>query len=435
MSSEALRTLVLIVAIAVMSPFVSDLVRRWVRLPGVVIEIALGMVIGPHVLGLAELDEVLDVLAEMGLVFLIFLAGFEIDPDEVKGRPIRLAVTGWCISLALGIAAAWVLYALDVTASVRFVAIALTTTAIGTLLPILGDAGLLRSRLGANFLASGAMGEIGPIIAISIALTTDSPERTTGILVVFVVITLGVGWLATREARPRTVDLIARTLHSSGQLGVRICVLLCVLLVWTAAEFGLDVLLGAFAAGMVARLFLVQHRTADAADAAADADAATVADADAAADPHGLTHVFDHHEEVQSRIEALGFGFFIPLFFVVSGVRFDLEALLDPIELVKVPMFLLLFLLVRGLPALLYRGDLPPHEVKALALLQAAALPLLVVITHIGVATGQMRSDNAAGLVGAGLLSVVVFPLVAMSLLRRGGTSEQPEPVAADRSA
>lgn len=401
MESDALRTLVLIVSIAVLSPFISDLAKRWTRIPGVVIEIALGMVIGPHVLGWAHLDEVIDVLAEMGLVFLIFLAGFEIDPDEVKGRPVRLAVQGWMVSLALGIVVAVALHALDVTSGIRFVAIALTTTAIGTLLPILGDAGVLQTKLGANFLASGAMGELGPIVAISVALTSDTPGRTTVVLLVFVAIALLVGWLATRDARPRTVALIARTLHSSGQLGVRICVLLCLLLVWTAAEFGLDVLLGAFAAGMVARLFLVQH--------------SSVADAEAA----GHASVFDHREEVQHRIEALGFGFFIPLFFVVSGVRLDLDALFAPIELVKVPLFLVLFLVVRGLPALLYRDDLPRHDVQALALLQAAALPLLVVITTIGVETGNMRSDNAAGLVGAGLVSVVVFPLVAMALRGR----------------
>ncbi len=406
MESEALRTLVLIVSIAVLSPFISDLAKRWTRIPGVVIEIALGMVIGPHVLGWAHLDEVIDVLAEMGLVFLIFLAGFEIDPDEVKGRPVRLAVQGWMVSLALGIVVAVALHALDITSGIRFVAIALTTTAIGTLLPILGDAGLLKTELGSNFLASGAMGELGPIVAISVALTSDTPGRTTVVLLIFVAIALLVGWLATRDARPRTIALIARTLHSSGQLGVRICVLLCLLLVWTAAEFGLDVLLGAFAAGMVARLFLVQH--------------SSVADAEAA----GHASVFDHREEVQHRIEALGFGFFIPLFFVVSGVRLDLDALFAPIELVKVPLFLALFLVVRGLPALLYRNDLPRHDVQALALLQAAALPLLVVITTIGVESGNMRSDNAAGLVGAGLVSVVVFPLVAMAL--RGRAADAP---------
>lgn len=420
MSSEALRTLVLIVSIAVMSPFIADVVRRWIRLPGVVIEIGLGMLIGPHLLGWAHLDEVIEVLAEMGLVFLIFLAGFEIDPDEVKGRPVRLAVQGWCVSLALAIVVAFALHALDVTATVRFVAIALTTTAIGTLLPILGDAGALKSPLGSNFLASGAMGELGPIVAISVTLTTDAPTRTAVVLAVFVAVTLLVGWIATRPSRPRTVQLIARTLHSSGQLGVRICVLMCVLLVWTAAEFGLDVLLGAFAAGMVARLFLVQH------SAPAGEDHITHTDTTPQQPSHASR--FDHREEVQHRIEALGFGFFIPLFFVISGVRFDLEALFDPVELIKVPLFLVLFLLVRGTPALLYRRDLPRHDVQALALLQASALPLLVVITQIGIATGQMRTDNAAGLVGAGLVSVVLFPILALSIKTKSDAASGAAP-------
>lgn len=403
MNPQALRTLVLIVSIATLSPFISDIARRWTRLPGVVVEIGLGIVIGPHVLGWAHLDEVIDVLAEFGLVFLIFLAGFEIDPNQVKGRPVKLAVSGWLISLVLGFTVATVLQRLDVTAGIRYVAIALTTTAIGTLLPILGDAGVLPTPLGTNILAGGAIGELGPIVAISVALTSDTPARTTVVLLVFVAIALVTGWLATRDARPRTVQLISRTLHSSGQLGVRISVLLCVLLVWTASEFGLDVLLGAFAAGMVARLFLVEH----------------------SAPASG-----DHRVEVQSRLEALGFGFFIPLFFVVSGVRFDLEALLHPISLVKVPMFLLLFLVVRGLPALLCRRDLGTRDMVALGLLQSAALPLLVVITTIGVETGRMRSENAAGLVGAGLLSVVVLPIVALALREHGSAETAREPAA-----
>ncbi|MCB0997754.1 MAG: cation:proton antiporter [Acidimicrobiales bacterium] len=416
MSPEALRTLVLIVTIAALSPFLADLVKRRVAVPRVVIEIALGMLIGPHLLGWAHLDEVISVLAEMGLVFLIFLAGFEIDPDEVKGKPVVSAVRGWLVSLAIAIVVAAGLHALDVTSSVRFVAIALTTTAIGTLLPILGDACVLRTRLGTDTLAGGAMGELGPIVAISVALTTDAPGRTAVVLAVFTFVTLGVGWAATREAKPRTVELIAHTLHSSGQLGVRICVLLCVLLVWTAAEFGLDVLLGAFAAGMLARLFLVEHTPSD--GPGVDAAPGTAAGAGSA---HHALERFDHREEVQHRIEALGFGFFIPLFFVVSGVRFDLEALFNPIELLKVPLFLALFLLVRGAPALvLYRGELEQHELRALALLQSAALPLLVVIAEIGLSTGQMRSDNAAGLVGAGLVSVIVFPIAALSIARQG---------------
>ncbi len=394
MELEALRTLVLIAGAAVLGPVVADLVRQRVRLPAVVVEIALGMAIGPHVLGWAHLDEVVLVLSEMGLVFLIFLAGFELDPERVRGRPARLAVTSWTASLALGVAAAFVLNATGVTASVRYVAIALTTTAIGTLLPILGDAGVLPTRFGAFVLAGGVMGEIGPIVAISLALTTDSPARTTAVLFAFLAASVAVGWVATRPARPRLVRLIARTMHSSGQVGVRISVLLCVALVWLAAAFDLDVLLGAFVAGTVARLFLVRH----------DGEAVVGAGE------------LDHRAEVHHRLDAIGFGFFIPLFFVVSGVKFDLEALVDPVELVKVPLFLGLFLLVRGLPALLYRRDLPRREVLALGLLQSAALPLLVVITTIGVDSGQMRPDNAAGLIGAGLLSVVVLPVVALSI-------------------
>ncbi|MET0144635.1 MAG: cation:proton antiporter [Ilumatobacteraceae bacterium] len=411
MDPEGLRTLVLIVSIATLSPFISDIATRWTRLPGVVIEIGLGILIGPYVLGWAEIDDVISFLAELGLVFLIFLAGFEVDPDVVKGRPVKLAVVGWTVSLVLAIGIATALHALAITTGIRFVAVALTTTAIGTLLPILGDAGVLPTKLGTNILASGAMGEIGPILAISVALTTDDPGRTTLVLIGFLSVTVLTLWLATRPARTRTVELISRTLNSSGQLGVRICVLLCLLLVWTASEFGLDVLLGAFAAGMVARLFLVGHAAATPAGADTVGSAAVGAGAD-----------HDHRQQVQERLEAIGFGFFIPLFFVVSGVRFDLDALLDPIELVKVPMFLALFLVVRGLPALLFRRDLVPRDVAALGLLQAAGLPLIVVITSIGVETGQMRSDNAAGLVGAGLLSVVILPIIALSIHR----SEEP---------
>lgn len=387
MNSDTVQTLLLVVAVAAISPLVADLVRRFVRLPGVVVEIVLGIIIGPRVLGWAHLDEVIGVLAELGLVLLIFLAGFEVDLHEVRGAPARLAVKGWLVSLALGIGVAWGLHALGVTSGVRFVAVALTTTAIGTLLPIVGDAGLLGTRFGSFFMAGGAIGEIGPIVAISLALTSQQPARAATVLAVFTAIALAAGFLASRTTPPHFVRLIGHTLHTSGQLGVRISVLLCGLLVWVAFRFDLDVLLGAFAAGMIARLFL----GADEGDGV------------------------DHLREVQTRLESLGFGFFIPLFFVVSGMKFDLDALADLGTLLKVPMFLALFLVVRGLPALLYRTELGRNEMVSLGLLQSAALPLVVVITGLGVADGLMRPDNAAALVGAGLLSVVVFPIVALS--------------------
>ncbi len=396
MDQHVLQTLVLVVAIAALSPFISDLSKRWTKIPGVVVEIILGIIIGPHVLGWASLSEVINVLAEMGLVFLIFLAGFEVDLQQVKGKPVKLATYGWLCSLVLGTAVAFVLHELHVTIGIRFVAIALTTTAIGTLLPILGDAGVLPTRFGAYILAGGAMGEVGPIVAISLALTSDNPGRTSLIIAGFVVMVVLAAYLATRPAPPKALHLISSTLHSSGQLGVRLSVLLCVLLVWIANRFDLDVLLGAFAAGMVARIFLVSQPS-------------TVNDI--------TEHDVDHRHEIQTRLESLGFGFFIPLFFVISGVKFNLGALGNPGTLLKIPMFVALFLVVRGAPALLlYRKELPVASVRAFALLQSAALPLVVVITGIGVETGQMRSDNAAALVGAGLLSVVLFPIVGLAL-------------------
>jgi Kef-type K+ transport system membrane component KefB len=408
------RTLVLIAAIAALTPVIADLIRPRLRLPAVVLEIALGILIGPRVLDWAHPEEVLKTLGEFGLVFLIFLAGFEVDAGEVRGRTGKLAAAGWLVSLAAGVAAAFVLHALDVTTGIRFVAIALTTTAIGTLLPMLGDAKVLPKPLGRNILASGAMGEIGPIVAISVALTSDDLGRTTFAIAGFAAVVAAAAWLTTRPARPRIVRLISRTLHSSGQLGVRISVLLCVLLVWAAAEFDLDILLGSFAAGMLARLFLVEH---------SDDGEHLTAHGGEAGDPA--------HVEVLHRLESIGFGFFIPLFFVLSGTRFDVDALLDVGQLVKIPLFLALFLLVRGAPALLlYRNDLTPADVRAMAFLQAAALPLLVVITELGVESGQMRADNAAGMVGAGLLSVIIFPLVALALHARSDQGADAPPVA-----
>ena len=396
MENSFLGALVIVAVVVTLSPFLTAFLRRWVNLPGVVVEIALGIAIGPYVLGWASVGDVLGLLAEFGLVFLIFLAGFEVDARAVRQRAARIAAIGWLCSLAIAIGAAWALHLVDATSSVRFVAIALTATAVGILLPILGDNGLHGTPLGTHVLAGGVVGELGPILAITIVLTSDSPGFTTLVVLGFAAITVVAIWVARRSAQPRIVLVIQDTLQSSGQAGVRIAVLCCITLVWAASQFGLDVLLGAFAAGLVARVFLVSGQPSD---EAADA--------------------VDNRAEVQVRLEAIGYGFVVPVFFVVSGMRFDLEAMVDPVEGVMIPLFLLLFLLVRGLPALLTRRDLSRHDVVALALFQASTLPMVVVISQIGLGSGQMSSVDASGLIGAGLVSVVVFPILAMAAHRR----------------
>lgn len=376
-------SLVLISAAAVLAPLGAESLRR-LRVPAVVLEIGLGIVIGPQVLGLAETGDLVQAFANLGLCFLMFLAGFDIDLDRVKGTPLTRAALGWAMSLVLGFGLAFVLVSSGFALSSLLIGLALTTTALGTLLPMLRDSGVAETRIGAFVLAIGSVGEFGPIVAIALLLTSDSPVRTSLLLVAFIVLAVVAALLAARPTPPRVVALLSKHLNSSSQLPVRISVLAVILLVWVASELGLDVLLGAFTAGVVVRLF---SQGAD-------------------------------RPVVLSKLEAIGFGFVIPVFFIVSGMTFDLEALTsDPTTLVRLPVFLALFLVVRGLPALLVYRDLPLRERGALAFFSATALPLVVVITGIGTATERMLPVNAAALVGAGMASVLVYPLAAFGLL------------------
>jgi Kef-type K+ transport system membrane component KefB len=352
----------------------------------VVVEIGLGIVAGPQVLALAESGPIVGVLANLGLCFLLFLAGYEIDVQRIRGRPLKLAGIGWLISLALGLGVGATLHATGATLSTLLIGLALTTTALGALLPILKDHGLLETRFGTFVMGAGTVGEFGPIVAIALLFGGHNPLESGILLAAFVIVAVLATVLSMRIRTPRLLRLLRETMHSSGQLAVRVSVLLLVALLLIASKMSLDVLLGAFAAGLIVR----------------------------------LVSAGDDAKPVTAKLEAIGFGFLIPVFFVSTGLTFDLDALLEsPATLLKLPVILGLFLLVRGVPALLYRRDLGRRELATLALFSATALPLVVVITHIGLSTGHMRSDNAAALVGAGMLSVFLFPLIGLSL--RGG--------------
>lgn len=390
MPSSTATSIVIIAAAAVVAPLLAELLRRW-RIPSVLFELLLGIIIGPAVLGWVEVDEFIKGLSEFGLAILFFMAGYEIDFQRLKGAPLNRGIGGWVVSLALGLGLGVVLALEGFVLSSLLVGLALTTTAIGTLLPMLRDRGLLETRFGGFLTASGAVGEFGPILAITILLSASSPLTEAGLLVAFALLAVAVAAMATRPQPPALVEMLQRHLSTSTQLPVRIIILLIVGLVVVAADLGLDNLLGAFAAGMIARLALSPEQTT------------------------ALT----------PRLEAIGFGFLIPIFFIVSGVNFDLDALLEsPTTLLKVPLFLLLMLAVRGLPALVvYKGLLSGRQRVAMALLQATALPLLVVITEIGLSTDRMTTSNAAALVGAGMLSVLVLPLIGFAVL---GDDEEP---------
>jgi Kef-type K+ transport system membrane component KefB len=388
MTEDAVAALVVIVVVAVIAPFVADRLHTWFAMPVVVAEILLGILVGPAALGLVTVTDgdVIAALSDLGLAFLMFLAGYEIDFARIKGRPLRLSVFGWLISLVLGVSTALLLAADQETGLV--VGLALTTTALGTILPILRDSGQATTPFGVRVLAVGAVGEFGPILAIAFAFSGDRPVHTTVVLVLFAIAGVFAAWVARRPRHPRLARLVTATLGTSAQLGVRICVFLVIGMFAFAEFLGLDPILGAFVAGIVAHLFL------------------------AAGSEHEA-------EAVLSRLEGIGFGFFIPLFFVVSGVRFDLDALLsDGRALLLLPVFLVLFLVMRGVPTwLLHRNELPGRQPVALGLFAATALPLIVVITSIGVDEGAMLPATAASLVGAGMISVLLFPLLGLRLL------------------
>jgi Kef-type K+ transport system membrane component KefB len=355
---------------------------RAVAVPVVVLELFGGILIGPQVLGL-HVSEFGQFFADLGLGLLFFFAGYEIDLQAIRGRPLMLGVGGWVISLALAYTLGGLLALAGVVLSLLYTGSAMATTAIGTLIPMLSDAGELKTRFGTFLLAAGAAAEFGPILLLTLILSTQSTVHNGLILVAFVVLAVVVAVFAVRSAG-RTVPLLERTMESSSQLAVRWIVVLVFALALLAFELGLDLLLGGFAAGMITRQALSGRELP----------------------------AFD------TKLKAVAFGVFVPFFFVVSGMKLDIQALFSSVSgIAKMFMFVALFLIVRGVPAmLLYRAELARRDRVALALMCSTQLPLVLAITTLATSTGHMRASTAAALVGAAVLSTLLFPAAALRL-------------------
>jgi len=384
----------IVMAIAVASSLLGE-IRMSVRVPVVVWEMLFGILIGPHVLGLAHTGDLLDWLGGLGLGALFFMAGMDLDLQKAKGRPISLALRGWIVSLALGLAAAGILHVLPLVDAPIMVALALTTTALGTFMPILRDSGKLDSKFGNFVVAAGAVGEFGPVIVVSLVLTRMfGVWQEAALMLGFAAVAFLAALIALGLRPPKVLDLFERSMHSSTQLPVCISLLFLASFDVLSQRIGLEAVLGAFAAGMVV----------------------------------GLASRGEANKLFREKMEAICFGFFVPFFFVVSGINLDLGALLKGTKsMLLVAVFLALFLVVRGVPVFLYRNDLAKEERWPFALYSATALPMVVAIAAIGVRKGLMRTDVAAALVGAGLLSVLLFPTIASALLSRIARTANPE--------
>ncbi len=387
--------LLIVCAVAFTVPLLLGLAPR-LRLPSVVVEILAGVVLGPSVLGWVHVDQVVAVLSILGLGFLLFLAGIEIDLRSLRGATARTAVAGYAVTIVLGLGVGLGLQSAGWVRDGLLVAVALSATSLGLVVAVLKDAGAEGSPVGRLTVAAASVADFAAVIALSLLYSaTGGRGVTVALLSALVVLAVAVAVAVGRAGRSmRLGDVLARLQDTTAQIRVRAAVLLLVAFVALASRLGIETILGAFVAGAIV----------------------STVDRDSVSHPHFRT-----------KLEALGHGFLVPVFFVSSGIRLDLRGLFaDPQSLLRVPILLVALLLVRGLPALLFRrpsreGRLGGRATLAAGLLQATSLPFVVAATQIGVSTGAMSEVTAAAFVCAGVLSVMIFPAVALTLLRDRG--------------
>ncbi len=375
-----------VLVIAVAAPLLLGFAPR-VRVPAVVLEIVLGIVAGPSVLGWLEPDLAVQIVGLLGLAMLLFLAGLEIDVHRLRGRLLTYSLVGYAVSVLVGWAAGAGLAAAGWLDDPLLLAVTVSATSLGLVVAVLKDAGAVEGRLGQTTIAASSVADFAAVLLLSLVFSGMGGEPGARILLLalFVALVISVGVAVSLSSRSmRLGDVLVRLQDTTAEIRVRGAMLMLMAFVVFAERFGLESILGAFMAGAAVGLV----------------------DRDAASHPH-----------FRVKLEAIGYGFLIPVFFVASGLRLDVGGLFSSGEaLARVPVFLLVLLLARGLPALLYLGWFGPRRTAAVALLQATSLPFIVTATQIGVLTGRLDGTTAAGLVCAGLVSVLVFPVTATSL-------------------
>jgi Kef-type K+ transport system membrane component KefB len=404
----AFDNLLIVVAVAFAAPLALGFFPM-VRLPSVVLEIVAGIVIGPSVLGIVEIDESISVISVIGLAFLLFLAGLEIDFDKLRGRVLRLTLAGFVLSFAIALVVALLLKATGLIETPLLIAIILCATSLGVLIPVLKDAGQISSTFGQLIVAAGTIADFGAVILLSIFFSGEGGVGATLLLIGSLVVLAVVVFIAVKTAERSSLlrDDLVRLQDTTSQIRVRGAVVLLVGFAAIADSLGLETILGAFMAGAILSLL--------------DRDEAMT------------------HPQFRLKLEAMGFGIFIPVFFVASGVNYDVDALLSSASnVLMVPIFLAALVAARGLPALLYRNLLDARHTAIAGLMQATSLPFIVAAVAIGEDLDLIGAAEGAALIGAGLLSVLIFPATGLSMLRRGGSSrgkasgdDEPEPMMA----
>src|SRR6266700_3001481 len=393
MPDVSFTNLLVVVAVAVLAPVVIGFFPR-LRIPAVVLEIIGGIIIGPSVLGWVHVDLPVQILALFGL---LFLAGLEIDVHQLRGRLLRFAVLGYLMTLVLGYGAGASFAAVGWVSQPLLLAIAFSATSLGLVVPVLKDAGQVHREVGQTALAAASIADFAAIVLLSLFFSSSGGSTGAKVVVLggFAGLVAVTGLVVSGAARSmRLGQVLVRLQDTTAEIRIRFAVLLLVAFTVLAERFGLESILGAFLAGAIVGLV--------------DRDSSS-------------------HPNFRIKLEAIGYGFLVPVFFVSSGIRLNLTGLLhSPSALVRVPLFLLALLVIRGLPALLGLRANGTRPTLALGLLQATSLPFIVTATQIGVVLGKITSVTAAALVCAGLLSVLIFPPLALTMLRRSEPASAP---------
>ncbi len=398
MPNVSFTGLLIVAVVAFAAPLVLALTPAR-RLPAIVLEIVAGIVLGPSVLGWVKIDLPISILSVLGLAFLLFLAGLEVELERLRGRLLMYVGLAFLLSLGLALLAGYGLYVAGQVLSPLLIAIILVATGLGVVIPVLKDAGESNSDFGQLVIAGAMFAEFGSIILLSLFFSREATGTATKLVLLagFALLAAGFAFVVLRlERSTRIAAVLLRLQDTTAQIRVRGAFMLLVAFVALASVLGLETILGAFIAGVILRLV--------------DRDRMMT------------------HPEFRQKLEAIGFGVFIPVFFVASGIQFDLAALFSsPATILRVPLFLVALLLVRGVPALLYRPLVGSRRSVVAGLLQATSLTFIVAATQIGMQLGLIAKATGAALIGAGLLSVLIFPLLALTLLRR--TKSAPLPV------
>jgi Kef-type K+ transport system membrane component KefB len=390
-------SLAAVAAIALAAPVLVSLAPR-LRMPAVVLEIVLGIIVGPSGLGWIRVDVPVSVLALIGLSFLLFLAGLELNLNSLRGRVGTISIA-YAVSAVLALGGGGAIALLDGENKPMFVAIVLASTSLGLVVPVLRDAGETFSAYGQLVLAASSVGEFGAVLALAVFYSANGAGIGSQLFLLIgfaiLVVAVAVG-LARIERSPRFAHALAAQGETSAQLGVRVAILVLAIFVALSNELGFEAVLGAFVAGALLRITDPEER---------------------------LTN-----ERLRSKLDAIGYGFLIPAFFVTSGLQFNLDALFnEPTAIAAVPLLVVLFFIARCLPALLYRRLYDMRRVAAAGLLQATTLSVPVVAVRIGEQLHTLDADTGAAIIAAGLLTVVLFPPLALMLLSRVSEPEARE--------